>query len=158
MLSRNAPMRTARSMFSSTRSTARSVNEISIWRSGCLRASEQHRRDAMVAERERHADPQAAARLAVSALEFHLGGFQFGQRPDASIVIGLPGLRQCLAARRALEQAHAKATLEPRNHLADGRARQPHALGCKRKAAGFDDLHKDRHAIQFVHHIGVSWE
>lgn len=57
----------------------------------------------MVTERKRHADPQAAARLAVSALEFGFGRIKLGKRPDASIVIGLSSLRQRLTARRAME-------------------------------------------------------
>lgn len=98
---------------------------------------EQYRRDAMVAERERHADPHAASPLAVPALEFGLGGFEFGKRPDASIVIGLPGLRERLRARRPMQQARAEPGLKLGNHFADRRARKVLALGDERRASGF---------------------
>jgi hypothetical protein len=70
----------------------------------------------------------------------------------------LTGFSQRLAARRAIQEAHAEPGLEPRNHLADSRAREVHALGRQRETARVDHLYEGRYAIEPVRHIGSLQE
>jgi hypothetical protein len=119
---------------------------------------EQDGRDAVMPESNRHAHTQAAARLRALALEIGFRRFQFGERPYATVVIGLTGFGQRLATCRAMQKTHTKTRFETRNHFADCRTREMHAFSRKRETARVDDLHKGRHAIEPVRHIGSLQE
>ena len=67
-------------------------------------------------------------------------GIEFGQCPRATIVIGLTGFGEVLAARGAIEEPHAPACFEAVDDLPHRRACQIVAPGREGKTAGFDNL------------------
>ena len=77
----------------------------------------QDRGDAVPAEHERRADPQASLGFAAAAVEFGFAKLQFGQGADAAVVVGLAVVGQALLAGRAVEQPDAQARLQPREPI-----------------------------------------
>lgn len=106
-------------------------------------------------ERERHAQPQLAARFVAAAIEIGFRRFEFRQRAHAAVVVRLAVVGQALAARRALQQSRTEPFLEPRDRLADRRARHVEPFRGKREAAGFHYLDEGRDAVESVGHGGL---
>ena len=87
------------------------------------------------AEGQRQGDTQRTAQLTMLLLRGRLGFLQIRQDARALLVEALAGLRDVQSARRAPQQLHAKALLEPRDPAADGGLGRIEALGRRREAA-----------------------
>jgi hypothetical protein len=77
----------------------------------------------------------------------HLRLVEIGQQAHAALMKRGALSGEGDASRRPLQQSHAEPVLESDDALADGRSRQPDALGCGRKTFGFGDM--DEHADVF---------
>jgi hypothetical protein len=81
-----------------------------------------------------------------------LGIADVRQRPRAALVERGALIGEAQAARGAVEQLHAEARFQPRDRLADRRARQAHLLRRQRETGRFRRLDESGDAAQLVCH------
>ena len=72
------------------------------------------------------------------------------------LVIGLPGLGQAQAARRAMEEARSQSGFERPDPSADNRLGKPEPLRGAGETGGFDDAHEDGHILEKAHRVPIS--
>ncbi|MDR6358097.1 hypothetical protein Q3H58_004768 [Pseudomonas psychrotolerans] len=82
---------------------------------------QQDRRQAALAEQDRHAQSQPATRSLAITCEFVFRALQFGQDAQAALIEQLTFRGELLAARGALKQRHAQLLLQTGHSLADRR-------------------------------------
>ena len=111
-----------------------------------------NRRHAAAAENHRNADPHLPGRFKTARFERGLAGLEFGEHPHAALVERLSVIGQAERAGRAVTEPHAEPRFQPRDGLADGRARQVQAGGRGSKAASLDHRHKLMNAGKAICH------
>ena len=121
----------------------------------------QRRRQLVQAECGAGIDAQRAARRAAHAHDFGLGLLDIGDDPPGAGQEAFALRRQHQAAGAALQEAGAKAVLQPRNELRDGRGVRPKSLAAARETTSSRTRTKTRRSdvasifvpIQFMNEL-----
>ena len=147
-----APMRTARSKPSSTRSTTRSESSTSKricgWRAANAAIAGARWRVPKVAEQVSRSVPRGTIDAAATG---DLGFLEIGQELHAALVERLAGFGERQPARRAVEEPRVEMRLELGDVARHRRHRHAEALGRAREAAGLDDVGEGGHGVEAIH-------
>ena len=107
--------------------------------------------DAAPAEQRRHGDTQLAAWFGKLIGRERIRSLGFSEHHPAAFIIGAPEIRQALAARGPVDEAHAEALFEKPDMLADHRPGQIERGRRGRERAEIDGFDEHGHARKAIH-------